>query len=68
MSDAKKREIMDNVDKKLSSTPKTLSALLDGVSYVPNYLPAIRKMVEEKQNIAKKQMGKRTFYFLKSRK
>lgn len=65
MSDAKRKEIMENVDKKLSSTPKTLSALLDGVSYVPNYLPAIRKMVEGKQNVAKKQVGKRTFYSLK---
>ncbi|AIC16263.1 hypothetical protein [Nitrososphaera viennensis] len=68
MSDKKKKEILDNVDKKLSGTPKTLSALLDGVSYVPNYLPMIRKMVEGQQNVAKKQVGKRTLYYLKDGK
>jgi hypothetical protein len=65
MSDVKKKEIMDNANKKLSDTPKTLSALLDGVSYVPNYLPVIRKMVESQHNVAKKQVGKRTLYYLK---
>lgn len=62
MSDEKRKEIMANVDKKLSGSPKTLSALLDGVSYVPNYLPAIRKMVEGRKDIAKKVVGKRTLY------
>ena len=62
MSEAKRKEIMGNVDKKLSNTPKTLSALLDGVSYVPNYLPAIRKMVEGRKGIVKKVVGKRTLY------
>jgi hypothetical protein len=57
---------MANVDKKLSSTPKTLSALLDGISYVPNYLPAIRKMVEGRKDVAKKIVGKRTLYVGKS--
>src|SRR6476620_10865912 len=38
MSDAKKKEVMAHVNKRLSAKPKTLSALLDGVSYVPNYL------------------------------
>jgi hypothetical protein len=66
MSDEKRKEIMANVDKKLSSTPKTLSALLDGVSYVPNYLPAIRKMVEGRKDVAKKVVGKRTLYVGKS--
>lgn len=68
MSDGKKKDIINNVNKKLSGTPKTLSALLDGVSYVPNYLPAIRKMVEGQQNVAKKQVGKRTLYYLKDGK
>lgn len=68
MSDEKKRNIINNVNKKLSDTPKTLSALLDGVSYVPNYLPVIRKMVEGQQNVAKKQVGKRTLYYLKDGK
>ena len=63
MSDAKKKEVMDHVNKRLSAKPKTLSALLDGVSYVPNYLPMIRKMVEGQNNVAKKQVGKRTLYF-----
>ncbi|WP_148699251.1 hypothetical protein [Candidatus Nitrososphaera evergladensis] len=68
MSDDKKKEIINNVNKKLSGTPKTLSALLDGVSYVPNYLPVIRKMVESQQNVARKQVGKRTLYYLKDGK
>jgi hypothetical protein len=68
MSDEKKKEIINNVNKKLSDVPKTLSALLDGVSYVPNYLPMIRKMVESQQNVAKKQVGKRMLYHLKDRK
>ncbi|HVX01921.1 MAG TPA: hypothetical protein VHA09_02095 [Nitrososphaera sp.] len=68
MSDEKKKEIISNVNKKLSDTPKTLSALLDGVSYVPNYLPIIRKMVEGQQNVAKKQVGKRTLYYSKDGK
>ncbi|MEO9296310.1 MAG: hypothetical protein ABI347_12025 [Nitrososphaera sp.] len=65
MSDAKRKEIMAHVNKKLSATPRTLSSLLDGVSYVPNYLPMIRKMVEGQNNVAKKQVGKRTLYFRK---
>lgn len=65
MSDAKKKEVMDHVNKRLSAKPKTLSALLDGVSYVPNYLPMIRKMVESQNNVAKKEVGKRTLYFRK---
>jgi hypothetical protein len=65
MSEGKRKEIMANVDKKLSSSPKTLSALLDGVSYVPNYLPAIRKMVEGRRDVARKAMGKRTLYYKK---
>nr|AFK24932.1 hypothetical protein Josef01_10c16_36 [uncultured archaeon] len=68
MSEDKRKAIMDNVNKKLSSvTPKTLSALLDGVSYVPNYLPAIRKMVESRDDVVKKQVGKRTLYSLKEK-
>lgn len=62
MSEEKRKGIMSNVDKKLSETPKTLSALLDGVSYVPNYLPAIRKMVEGRRDVVKKLVGKRTLY------
>ena len=65
MSEEKRKGIMSNVDKKLSETPKTLSALLDGVSYVPNYLPAIRKKVEGRRDVVKKIVGKRTLYFRK---
>jgi hypothetical protein len=64
MSDAKRKEIMAHVNKRLSATPRTLSALLDGVSYVPNYLPII-EMVEGQNNVARKQVGKRTLYFRK---
>lgn len=65
MSEEKRKGIMANVDKKLSETPKTLSGLLDGVSYVPNYLPAIRKMVEGRRDVTKKAVGKRILYFRK---
>lgn len=65
MSDAKKKEIMDHIGKRLSAKPRTLSSLLDGVSYVPNYLPMIRKMVESQGNVTEKQVGKRTLYLRK---
>jgi hypothetical protein len=68
ISDEKKKAIINNVNKQLSETPKTLSSLLNGVTYVPNYLPMIRKMVEDQQNVAKTQVGKRTLYFLKDSK
>jgi hypothetical protein len=64
MSEAKRNEILKHVNKKLSSKPRTLSNLLKGVSYVPNYLPAIRQMVEDQKHVSKKMIGKRTFYFL----
>lgn len=67
ISEQKKKEILDHVNKKLSSTPQTLSSLLDGVSYVPNYLPFIRKMVEGQDGVAKKTVGKRTLYFRKGK-
>lgn len=62
----KRDEIMNHVGKKLSSKPQTLSSLLDGISYVPNTLPFIRKMVEDRKDIGKKMIGKRMFYFRKS--
>lgn len=67
ISEEKKKEIIDHVNKKLSGTPQTLSSLLDGVSYVPNYLPFIRKMVEGQNGVAKKAVGKRTLYFRKGK-
>jgi hypothetical protein len=65
MSEAKKNEILKHVNKKVSRRPRTLSSLLKGVSYVPNHLPSIRKIVEAQQNISKEQKGKRTFYYRK---
>jgi hypothetical protein len=65
MSDAKRKQIIDHVNKKLSTRPRTLSNLLNGVSYVPNYLPSIRLIVEKQTSVAKKIIGKRTFYFKK---
>ena len=62
----KRKEIMDHISKKLSAKPQTLSSLLDGISYVPNTLPFIRKMVEDRKDVAKKMIGKRMFYFRKS--
>jgi CTP-dependent riboflavin kinase len=63
MSDAKRKEILQHVNKQLSARPKTLSNLLKGISYVPNYLPHIRAMVEGQQKVAKKILGKRTLYY-----
>lgn len=66
MSETKRQEIIDHVNKQLSARPQTLSALLKGVSYVPNYLPAIRKMIETKGNINREIIGKRIYYSRKS--
>ena len=65
MSEAKRQEITKHVYQQLSNKPKTLSGLLKGVSYVPNYLPAIRKMVESQADISKEIIGKRTYYYQK---
>ena len=66
MSYAKKKEILDYVNKQLSAKPRTLSNLLEGVSYVPNHLPQIRKMIEDQKHVSKKAIGKRIFYYRSS--
>jgi hypothetical protein len=66
MSDAKKKEILDHVNKQLSAKPRALSNLLKGVSYVPNHLPHIRKMIEDQKHVSKKAIGKRIFYYRSS--
>ncbi|HEX7032946.1 MAG TPA: hypothetical protein VF172_08105 [Nitrososphaera sp.] len=66
MSEAKKNEIIRHVNKKISKTPKTLSNLLKGVSYVPNHLPAIRQAVENEKGIDKRIIGKRTYYLARA--
>lgn len=68
MSDAKKQEILSHVNKQLSAKPRTLSNLLKGISYLPNHLPAIRKMVEDQPSVSKQIIGKRTFYRYKGSK
>lgn len=65
MSDAKRKEILQHINKQVSTRPKTLSNLLKGTSYVPNHLPHIRRMVENQQRVAKKMRGKRTLYYRK---
>jgi hypothetical protein len=67
MSETKKNEILKHVSKKLSARPRTLSNLLKGVSYVPNNLPMIRAMIENQDNVAKKVIGKRTYYSKKAK-
>lgn len=62
MSENKRQEIIEHISKRLSNKPKTLSTLLKGVSYIPNYLPAIRQMVESQSNIHKQKIGKRIYY------
>ena len=64
MSEAKRIAILKHVEKRLSVKPKTISNLLKGISYVPNHLPHIRRMIEGQRNVAKKVVGKRTFYYL----
>ncbi|HYD92133.1 MAG TPA: hypothetical protein VEA37_11685, partial [Flavobacterium sp.] len=54
MSKAKEDEILRHVEKKLSSKPRTLSNLLTGISYMPNHLPMIRRLVESQPGISKK--------------
>ena len=62
MSENKRQEIIKHISRQLSTKPKTLSTLLKGVSYIPNYLPAIRQLVESQSNIHKEKIGKRTYY------
>jgi hypothetical protein len=66
MSENKRQEIIDHIQKQLSARPKTLSALLKGVSYVPNYLPAIREMVESRGSINREIIGRRVYYSRKA--
>lgn len=66
VSEEKKKQIMDHVGKRLSSRPQTLSSLLNGISYAPNTLPFLRRMVEGRRDIRKKTEGKRTYYLRKS--
>ena len=63
MSDSKRTTILQHIEKRLSAEPRTISKLLKGTSYVPNHLPYIRRMIESQRNVAKKNIGKRTFYY-----
>ena len=63
MSEAKRITILTHLNNQLSAKPKTISKLLNGITYVPNHLPHIRRMIEGQRNVAKKRMGKRIFYY-----
>ena len=63
MSEAKWIAILTHINNQLSARPKTISNLLKGISYVPNHLPHIRRMIEGQRNVAKKRIGKRIFYY-----
>jgi hypothetical protein len=65
ISEEKKKQIMDHVNNRMNEIPQTLSFLLEGISYVPNYLPYIRKMVEAETGVSKVMNGKRVLYFRK---
>ena len=65
MSEAKKNEILKHVNKKLSEQPRTLSNLIEGISYIPNHLPMIRQIVEDQPHVTKQVIGKRTYYSAK---
>ncbi len=62
LSDGKRQEILDHVNKEISDTPRTLSNLLKGASFSQSQIPAIRELVESQQNIRAKAKGKRTVY------
>jgi len=66
MSEEKRSEILGHINKRLSSKPVTLSSLLKGISYSPNYLPYIRRIVEDQSNVAKRKIGKRIYYSFSS--
>ena len=63
MSEAKRIAILTHLNNQLSAKPKTISKLLSGITYVPNHLPHIRKMIEGQHNVAKRRIGKRIFYY-----
>ena len=63
MSEIKKAAILQHIEKQLSKRPRTISNLLKGISYVPNHLPDIRRMIESQRNVSKKKVGKRTLYY-----
>lgn len=65
ISEEKKAQIMSHVNSRMNEIPQTLSFLLEGISYVPNYLPFIRKMVESEAGVSKVMNGKRVLYFKK---
>lgn len=68
MSDARRQEILEHLNKQVSDTPRTLTNLLKGVKYSPSQLPLIRNMVESQQSIRAKAKGKRTLYLRKRTK
>ena len=65
ISEEKKSQIMSHVHSRMNEIPQTLSFLLEGISYVPNYLPFIRKMIEGEPGVSKVMNGKRVLYFKK---
>lgn len=65
ISEEKKSQIMSHVHSRMNEIPQTLSFLLEGISYVPNYLPFIRKMIENEPGVSKVMNGKRVLYFKK---
>lgn len=67
MSEDKKKQLRDHVLKKLTAEPQSLTTLLKGVSYVPNYLPFIRDMIEQDDAIGVYNVGKRAMYYKKGK-
>ena len=63
MSEIKRNVILQHIEKRLSAKPRTVSNLLKGVSYVPNHLPDIRRMIENHPKVSKKRIGKRSYYY-----
>lgn len=63
ISQEKKDRILAHVRKNLTSSPQSLSKLLNGATYAPNDLPTLREYIEQQSDIARMTAGKLTYYF-----
>lgn len=63
ISQEKKDRILAHVRKNLTSSPQSLSKLLEGATYAPNDLPKLREYIEQQSDVARMTAGKLTYYF-----
>lgn len=62
MSPHKCDAIIEHVVDKLTNEPQSLTQLLKGIPFVPNYQPVIKEMIENDSRIAIHKSGRRIFY------